>query len=73
MGKAKPAKAPTTNMYLRLNNATLRQLKAEAQKAGKPPSTYIRHLLEAYAPPPDGAELHKKADKLRRAALISEL
>jgi predicted DNA-binding protein len=65
---------PTTTVSWRLNNSTIAQLKAEAKAAKKPLGTYVRDLLEAYAPGTNSvAETREKAAKLRQSVQIAEL
>lgn len=68
MPKGRPRKPDSSTISFRINGSTVRQLREEAKGAKKPLGTYVRHLLEAYAPGKDGAETQEKADRLREVA-----
>lgn len=62
-------KTDATTVSFRLNNSTIRQLKIEAKAAGRVPlGTYLRRLIQAYAPGEGAAEAPANVSKLRQAA-----
>ncbi|MGA7885269.1 MAG: hypothetical protein WCA44_05955 [Acidobacteriaceae bacterium] len=67
-------KSNSVTVSYRLGVSTFQQLKAEAKVAKMPVGTYIRRLLQNYAPGTDGPEAPEKATKLSEAAAaLSEL
>lgn len=58
------------NVSLRLNGSTERQLRAEAKAKGWTLGTYVRQLLQAYAPGVDKAHTEKMSAAARQ---LSEL
>ena len=60
---------PTKCVTIRLAGATAKQLEVEGAAAGKPLGTYLRDLLQAYAPGTPTLDIVGMAQKLSRTKI----
>jgi hypothetical protein len=57
--------APSAVVPIRLNNGTIKELKARARKQGLLLGSYLRTILEDFAPGRDTNELRKRTGRIK--------